>query len=209
MVIFVSIQYKLSLRVGPQLGTKPLSYSKFELSKLGPRRWNWKFRVKAWYRNSESKPWYCYHPMWKTKLFLHEYTGCKLQFVTIRNGIVMRRPASNNEIRNKNQIHFQSAYEILRFGSDLDTGRSINEHENGPSSNRQKKHLFWVGFLEVIILVYKNLDFRNLVADWLMIWSEFIWAIFRMKNEGMNLLKWTWTKSSTNQRQEQPWSKFL
>ena len=64
----------------------------------------------------------------------------------------------------------------------------------------EERHLFRVGFHEVIILVYKNLVLGNLVADWLMIWSEFIWTIFRMKNEGMNLPKWTRTKSSTNQR---------
>ena len=57
----------------------------------------------------------------------------------------------------------------------------------------EERHLFRVGFHEVIILVYKNLVLGNLVADWLMIWSEFIWTIFRMKNEGMNLPKWTRT----------------
>ncbi len=67
-------------------------------------------------------------------------------------------------------------------------------------SKHTKNHLFWVGFHEVIILVYMNLDLGNLVADRLMIWSEFIWTIFRMQNEGMNLPKWTRTKSSTNQR---------
>ena len=79
------------------------------------------------------------------------------------------------------------------------TGQSINELENSPSSYRQKAFIS-SGFHEVIILVYKNLDLGNLVADWLMIWSEFIWTIFRMKSEGMNLPKWTRTKSSTNQR---------
>ena len=48
--------------------------------------------------------------------------------------------------------------------------------------------------------IYKNLDLDDLVADWLIIWSEFIWTIFRIKNEGMNLPNWTRTKSLTNQR---------
>ena len=38
-------------------------------------------------------------------------------------------------------------------------------------------------------LISSGLDLGNLVADWLMIWSEFIWTIFRMKSEGMNLPK--------------------
>ena len=64
-----------------------------------------------------------------------------------------------------------------------------------------KRHLFRVGFHEKIILVHKNLDLDNRMADWLMIWSEFIWTIFgRIKNEGMNLPEWTRTKSSTSQR---------
>ena len=40
------------------------------------------------------------------------------------------------------------------------TGQSINELENGMNSEfiSSKRHLFQVGFHEVIILVYKNLD---------------------------------------------------
>ena len=54
----------------------------------------------------------------------------------------------------KHDIHmWWSLFRLTAMINVLSTGQRINELEIGPSSYRQKKHLFRVGFHEASILV--------------------------------------------------------
>ena len=65
------------------------------------------------------------------------------------------------------------------------TGQRINELENGPSSYRLKMEYFGsnrVGFDVVSDFAYKNLDQKNLAADWLIILVQVHIDFFSIQN---------------------------
>ena len=98
------------------------------------------------------------------------------------------------------KAEFRALKRLLKWGNF--TYRSSHKWtRNWSEFTSKKRHLFQVGFHEVIILVYKNLDRWFGPSSFKQIHSFFLhWK---------KLSKWTRTKSSTNQRPDQPWSEFL